>query len=129
MQRCASSAEYVAAVKQDPAAHLDEPEVAPYVAELDAICAAAQAKSQERNQSDPAAEPLAIMETRGRVMRETMLQLQVPPLPRSVYDPYRGRAFPLLDKFYTYPQDVQPPESLARQIQAIPGLDKCIFSA
>ncbi len=43
------SAEYVAAVKQNPAVHLDEPEVAAYVAELDAICAAAQAKLRRKS--------------------------------------------------------------------------------
>ena len=60
-------------------------------------------------------------------MRETMAELDAAPLPKAVYWPYKGRAFPLLEKFYAYPHNVQPPESLARQIQQIPGLDKCIF--
>jgi hypothetical protein len=51
------------------------------------------------------------------------------PLPKAVYWPYQGRAFPLLEKFYAYPGNVRPPESLAQQIQQIAGLDKCIFPA
>jgi hypothetical protein len=58
-----------------------------------------------------------------------MPELRGAPLPKAVYWPYQGRAFPPLEKFYAYPGNVQPAESLARQIQQIPGLDKCIFSA
>jgi hypothetical protein len=90
---------------------------------------AAQVRIKKEIKAIPQQNQPAIMEARGRVMHETMLQLQVPPLPKSVYEPYRGRAFPLMDKFFTYPRNVQPPESLARQIRAIPGLRKCIFSA
>jgi hypothetical protein len=43
------TAEYVAAVTQNPAAYLDRPEVAAYVAQLESICSAAQA----RDPSDP----------------------------------------------------------------------------
>ena len=61
-------------------------------------------------------------------MRETMPKLRAVPLPKAVRWPYEGRAFPLMEKFYEYPHNVQPPESLHRQIQQIPGLNKCIFS-
>jgi hypothetical protein len=119
------SAEYVAAVNQDPAAHLDQPKVAAYVAKLDSICAAAQAKVK-RIQATPGQNQPAIIEARKRVLRETMPELRAAPLPSVVYWPYDGRAFPLIEKFYTYPHDVQPPESLERQIQQFPGLKKCM---
>jgi hypothetical protein len=61
-------------------------------------------------------------------MRQTILDLRALPLPEAVRWPYEGRAFPLMEQFYEYPHNVQPPESLARQIQQIPGLNKCIFS-
>jgi hypothetical protein len=54
-------------------------------------------------------------------MQETMLQLHAAPVPRPVYGPYKGRAFPFIEKFYTYPHNVQPPESLAREIHQIPA--------
>lgn len=119
------SAEYVAAVNQDPAAHLDQPKVAAYVAKLDSICATAQARVK-RIQATPGQNQPAIIAARKRVMRETMPELRAAPLPSAVYWPYNGRAFPLIDKFYTYPRDVKPPESLQRQIQQIPGLKKCM---
>ena len=121
------SAEYVAVVKQNPAAHLDEPEVAAYVAKLDSICAAAQVRVKKEIKAIPQQNQPAIIAARERVMRETMPELRAAPLPKGVYWPYQGRAFPLLEKFYAYPRNVQPPESLARQIQQIPGLDKCIL--
>jgi hypothetical protein len=49
-------------------------------------------------------------------MHETMRELRVAPLPKAVHWPYPGRAFPHLEKVYAYPGNVQPPESLARQI-------------
>ena len=120
------SAEYVAAVNQDPAAQLDQPKVAAYVAKLDSICASAQARVKEIQASPQQNQP-AIIEARKRVLRETMPELRAAPLPSAVYWPYNGRAFPLVEKFYTYPRNVQPPESLTRQIQQIPGLGKCVF--
>jgi hypothetical protein len=121
------SAEYVAAVNRDPATQLDQPKVAAYVAKLDSICAAAQAEVNKEIKANPQQNQPAIIAARERVMRETMAELDAAPLPKAVYWPYKGRAFPLLEKFYAYPHNVQPPESLARQIQQIPGLDKCIF--
>ena len=61
-------------------------------------------------------------------MRETMPELRAAPLPKAVFWPYEGRPFPFVEKFYAYPHNVQPPESLSRQIQQIPGLNKCISS-
>jgi hypothetical protein len=122
------SAEYVAAVKQNPAAHLDQPEVAAYAAKLDSICAAAQARAKKETRAIPQQNQPAITETRQRVMRETMPKLGALSLPEAVRWPYKGRAFPLMEKYYGYPRNVQPPESLAHQIQQIPGLSKCTFS-
>ncbi len=122
------SAEYVAAVKQNPAAHLDQPEVAAYAAKLDSICAAAQARAKKETRAIPQQNQPAIIEARQRVMRETMPKLRALSLPEAVRWPYKGRAFPLMEKYYGYPHNVQPPESLAHQIQQIPGLNKCIFS-
>jgi hypothetical protein len=118
------SAEYVAAVKQNPAAHLDQPEVAAYAAKLDSICAAAQARAKKETQAVPQQDQPAIIEARQRVMRETMPKLRALSLPEAVR--WQGRAFPLMEKYYGYPHNVQPPESLAHQIQQIPGLNKCI---
>jgi hypothetical protein len=123
------TAEYVALVKQNPAGYLDQPEVATYAGQLNSICAAAQARVKKEIRAIPPQNRPAIMDARARVMRETMAELRAATLPKPVYWPYDGRAFPLLDKFYAYPQNVQPPESLASQIQQIPGLDKCIFPA
>ena len=122
------SAEYVAVVKQNPAAHLDQPKVAAYVAKLDSVCAAAQTKYKKEIQGIPQQDRPAIIEARTRVMREAMPELRAAPSPSAVYWPYDGRAFPLLEKFYAYPDNVHPPESLRRQIQQIPGLNKCVFS-
>jgi hypothetical protein len=122
------SAEYVAVVKQNPAAYLDRPEVAAYAAKLGSICASAQGRFKNEIQAIPHQNQPAIIEARVRVMRETMSELRAAQLPTAVYWPYEGRAFPLMEKFYAYPHNVQPPASLARQIQQTPGLDKCIFS-
>jgi hypothetical protein len=122
------TAEYVAVVKQNPAAHLDQPKVAAYVAQLDSICAAAQARVKNEIQAIPQQNQPAAIQARERVMRETMPELRAAPLPTAVFGPYEGRAFPLMEKFYAYPHNVQPPESLQRQIQQTPGLDKCIFT-
>ena len=120
------SAEYVAAVKQNPAAHLDQAEVAAYAAKLDSICAAAQARAKKETRAIPQQNQPAIIEARQRVMHETMPKLRALSLPEAVRWPYKGRAFPLMEKYYGYPPNVQPPESLAHQIQQIPGLNKCI---
>jgi hypothetical protein len=93
------------------------------------ICAAAQAKVKDEIQAIPEPNHPAVIEARGRIMRETITELRALGSPKAVRWPYSGRAFPLLQKFYGYPHNVQPPESLARQIQQIPGLDKCIFPA
>jgi hypothetical protein len=121
------TAEYVAVVKQNPAAYLDQPEVAAYVAKLDSICAAAQARAKNKIQAIPQQNQPAITTARQRVMRETMPKLRALPLPEAVRWPYEGRAFPLIEQFND-PHNMQPPESLAHQIQQIPGLNKCIFS-
>ena len=120
------SAEYVAAAKQNPAAYLDQPEAAAYAAKLDSICATAQARAKKETQAIPQQNQPAITEARQRVMRETMPKLRAVQLPKAVFWPYEGRAFPLLEHFYGFPHNVQPPESLAHQIQQIPGLNKCI---
>jgi hypothetical protein len=123
------TAEYVAVVTQNPAAHLDQPKVTAYVAQLDSICAAAQARVKDEIQAIPQQNQPAVIEARERIMRETMPELRAAaPLPWAVFWPYEGRAFPLMEKFYAYPHNVQPPESLQRQIQQTPGLDKCIFN-
>lgn len=130
------TAEYATVVKQDPAAHLDQPKVAAYVAELDSICAAAQAKVRHEIQAIPQPNQLAVIEARDRIMRETVSELPRSSVPEAVRWPYLGRVFPLMERFYEYekfngdaepPHDKQPPEWLARQIQQTPGLDKCIF--
>jgi hypothetical protein len=120
------SAEYVAIVKQNPAAYLDQPEVAAYVAKLDSICAAAQARVKNKIKAIPEQHQMAAIEARARILQETIPKLRALPLPEAVRWPYEGRAFPLIEQFYEYPHNVQPSESLARQIQQIPGLNKCI---
>jgi hypothetical protein len=85
-------------------------------------------QSQERSQSDPAAEPTGDHRGAGTRHGETMSKLRVDPLPKAVHWPYVGQAFPLLEKFYAYPHNERPPESLQRQIQQVPGLKKCIVS-
>ena len=122
------SGEYVAVVKQNPVAYLDQPEVAAYVAKLDSICAAAQARVKNEIQAIPQHNQTAVIETRERIMRKTIFDLGALPLPEAVRWPYEGRAFPLMKQYYAYPHNVQPPESLQRKIQQIPGLNKCIFS-
>ena len=47
------STEYAAVVKQNPAAYLDQPEVAAYLAKLDSICAAAQARVKNKIKAIP----------------------------------------------------------------------------
>jgi hypothetical protein len=122
------SAEYVADVKQNPAAHLAELEVAAYVAKLDSICAAAEVRVKNEVKAIPQQNRPAIIAARERVMEETMSKLRVDPLPKAVHWPYVGQAFPLLEKFYAYPHNERPPESLQRQIQQVTGLKKCIVS-
>jgi len=122
------TAEYVAVVKQNPAAYLDQPEVAAYAAKLDSICAAAQARFKKETQAIPQQKQPAITEARERIIRDAMRQLDGAPLPQAVHWPYEGRAFPLLEQFYEYPQNGQPSKSLQSQIQQIPGLNKCILS-
>ena len=124
------SAEYVAVVKQNPAAHLDQPKVAAYVAQLDSICAAAQAKVKNEIQAIPQQNQPAAIQARERIMRETIPKLRAAPLPMAVFWPYEGRAFPLMEKLFNeYPHSRQQLEaSLPRQIQQTPGLDKCIFN-
>lgn len=130
------TAEYVTVVKQDPAAHLDQPEVAEYVAQLDSMCAAGQAKVREEIHAIPQSDQPAVIEARDRIMRETISELPRASVPDAVRWPYVGRVFPLMEKFYEFekfngdaqpPHNKQPPEWLARQIQQTPGLDKCIF--
>ena len=124
------TAEYVAAVTQNPAAHLDQPKVAAYVAQLDSICAAAQARVKNEIQAIPQQNQPAIIEARERIMRETMPELRAAPLPRAVFGPYEGRAFPLMEKLFNeYPHNRQQLEaSVPGQIQQTPGLNKCIFT-
>jgi hypothetical protein len=119
------SAEYLAAVKQNPAAYLDQPEAAAYVAKLDSICAAAQARVKNKIQAIPQQNQAAVIEARARILQETIPKLRALPLPQAIRWPYEGRAFPLMEQFYD-PHNVLPPESLAHQIQQIPGLNKCI---
>jgi hypothetical protein len=124
-------------VKQNPAAYLHQPKVAAYVAELDSICAAAQARVMDEIQAIPQANQPAVIEARDRIMREAISELRLASVPEAVRWPYVGRVFPLMGKFYEYekfnggaepPLNKQPPEWLARQIQQTPGLNKCIFS-
>jgi hypothetical protein len=130
------TAEYATVVKQDPAAHLDQPKVAAYVAQIDSICAAARARVRDEIQAIPQPHEPAVIEARDRIERETISKLPRSSVPDAVRWPYVGRVFPLMEKFYEYekfngdaepPHDKQPPEWLARQIQQTPGLDKCIF--
>jgi hypothetical protein len=123
-------AEYATVVKQDPAAYIDQPKVAAYVAQLESTCAAAQARVRDEIQAIPQPNQPAVVEAQERIMRETIAELRRIPQPEAVRWPYVGRAFPLMDKFYEYGKFGgvgQPPASLARRIQQTPGLDKCIF--
>jgi hypothetical protein len=47
------TAEYIAVVNQNPAAHLDQPAIGAYVAQLESICAAAQARVKDEIQAIP----------------------------------------------------------------------------
>ena len=123
------SAEYVAIVKQNPAALLNQPKVAAYVAKLDSICSGSQARFKKEIQAVPRQNQPAIIEARKRVMHKTTPELRGATSPESVYWSYQGRAFPLVEKFYEYPPNVQPPQSLQHEIQQIPGLNKCIFNS
>lgn len=127
------TAEYVAAVTQNPAAYLDRPEVAAYVAQLESICSAALARLSKEIQAipDPPNQP-ALIEAHERIMRETIPQLRALPLPEAVRWPYQGRAFPLMEEFSQFgkanrvpPDEGQPETLLLSRIQLTPGLDKC----
>lgn len=127
------TAEYVV-VTQIPAAYLDKPGVAAYVAQLESICSAAQARVSDEIQAipDPPNQP-ALIAAHERIMRETIPELRALRLPKAVRWPYEGRAFPLMEKFSQYgkfnrqvpPHERQPQTLLLSQIQLIPGLDKC----
>jgi len=127
------TAEYVAAVTQNPADYLDQPEVAAYVTQLESICSAAEAKVRDEIQAipDPPNQP-ALIEAHERIMRETIPQLRALPLPQAVRWPYQGRAFPLMEEFSQFgkinrvpPDERQPETSLLSRIQLTPGLAKC----
>jgi hypothetical protein len=128
------TAEYAAVVTQNPAAYLDQPGVAAYVAHLESICAAAQAKVAEETQAipDPPNQP-ALIEAHERIMRETIPELRDVPLPKAVRWIYEGRAFPLMEEFSQYGKlntrvpahERQPGTLLLTRIQLIPGLEKC----
>ena len=124
------SAEYVAVVKQNPAAHLDQPKVAAYVAKLDSICAAAQARVKNEIQAIPQQNQPAVIEARERIMRETIPKLRAAPVrPRPFTGPTRDERSRSWRSCSTNIRTMlQPPESLPRQIQQTPGLDKCIFT-
>jgi hypothetical protein len=70
------SAEYVAVVKQNPAAYLDQPEVAAYLAKLDSICAAAQARVKNKIKAIPEQNQTAAIEARARILQETIPKLR-----------------------------------------------------
>jgi hypothetical protein len=126
--------EYVAVVTQNLDAYpLDQPEVAAYVAQLESICSAAQARVSEEIQAipDQPNQPAGI-EVHERIMRETIPRLRALPLPKAVRWPYEGRAFPLMEEFSQYGKSKRvPPEErqleglLLSRIHLTPGLDKC----
>jgi hypothetical protein len=127
------TAEYVAAVTQNPGAYLDQPEVAAYVAQLESICSVAQARVSDEIQaiSDPPNQA-ALIEAHERVMRETIPKLRALRLPNAVRWPYEGRAFPLMEEFSQFgktdkvpPHERQPETLLLSRIRLTPGLDKC----
>ena len=128
------TAEYAAVVTQNPAAYLDQPGVAAYVAHLESICAVAQSKVAEEIQAiqDPPNQP-ALIDAHERIMRETIPELRGVPLPKAVRWIYEGRAFPLMEAFSQYgkfntrvpPHERRPETLLLTRIQLIPGLDKC----
>jgi hypothetical protein len=127
------TAEYVAAVTQNPAAYLDQPEVAGYVAQLESICSAAQARVSDEIQAIPdPPNQRALIEVHERNMRETIPELRAIPLPKAVRWPYQGRAFPLMEEFSQFgkanrvpPDERQPETLLLSRIQLTPGLAKC----
>jgi hypothetical protein len=127
------TAEYVAAVTQNPAAYLDQPEVAAYVAQLESICSAAQARVSDEIQAIPdPPNQRALIEVHERIMRETIPELRAIPLPKAVRWPYQGRAFPLMEEFSQFgkanrvpPDERQPETLLLSRIQLTPGLAKC----
>jgi hypothetical protein len=127
------TAEYVAAVTQNPAAYLDQPEVAGYVAQLESICSAAQARVSDEIQAIPdPPNQRALIEVHERIMRETIPELRAIPLPKAVRWPYQGRAFPLMEEFSQFgkanrvpPDERQPETLLLSRIQLTPGLAKC----
>jgi hypothetical protein len=127
------TAEYIAVVNQNPAAYLDQPEVGAYVAQLESICAAAQARVKDEIQAIPQPNQPALIEAHERIMRETIPKLRRFPLPEAVRWSYEGRAFPLMKEFSQYgkgneavpPQERQPETLLLNRIRLIPGLDKC----
>ncbi len=127
------TAEYVAVVTQNPAAHQDQPEVAAYVAQLESICSVAQARVKDEIQAipDPPGQA-ALIEAHERVMRETIPQLRALPLPKAVRWPYEGRAFPLMEEYSQFgkvnrvpPDERQLQPLLHSRIHLTPGLDKC----
>jgi hypothetical protein len=126
------TAEYVAVVTQIPAAHLDQPEVAAFVAQLESICAAAQARVSGEIRAIPQPNQPASTEAHERIMRETIPKLRALPLPEAVRWAYEGRAFPLMEEFSQYgklnripPDERQLETLLLSRIQLTPGLDKC----
>jgi hypothetical protein len=127
------TAEYVAAVTQNPAAYLDRPEVAAYVAQVESIFSAAQARVSDEIQAIPdPPNQRALIEVHERIMRETIPELRAIPLPKAVRWSYQGRAFPLMEEFSQLgrinrapPDERQPETLLLSRIQLTPGLDKC----
>jgi hypothetical protein len=129
------TAEYVAVVTQNLDAYpLDQPEVAAYVAQLDSICSAAQAKVSDAIQAipDPPPNQPANIEAHERIMRETIPELRAIPLPKAVRWPYHGRAFPLMEEYSQYgkanrvpPDERQLQPLLVSRIHLTPGLEKC----
>jgi hypothetical protein len=77
----------VTVVKQNPAAYLDQPKVAAYVAQLDSICAAAQARVSDEIQAIPQANQPGVIEARDRIMRETISELRRSSVPEAFAGP------------------------------------------
>jgi hypothetical protein len=128
------TAEYVALVTQNLDAYpLEQSEVAAYVAELDSICSAAQAKLSDEIQAVADPGQGALIEVHERIMRETIPELRAVPVPSAVRWPYEGRAFLLMENFSQYGESIKrvPPHEreletlLLSRIQLTPGLDKC----
>jgi hypothetical protein len=127
------TAEYVAAVTQNPAAYLDQPEVAAYAARLESICSAAQARVSDEIQAiQDSPNQRGLIEVHDRIMRETIPKLRALSVPKPVRWHYEGRAFPLMEEFSQFgktnrvpPHQRQPETLLLSRIQRTPGLDKC----